>query len=84
MISAGFHLAGGRGGGVLREEELNLLVCELAQLCAEHVVYAYMVCISAIEGDTVSSWRVTWGSAVRRAGERNGGICGGLTKGTQQ
>jgi hypothetical protein len=33
-------------GDVLREEELELLVCELAQLGAEHIVDADVVCIS--------------------------------------
>jgi hypothetical protein len=35
------------GGDVLREEELELLVCELAQLGAEHVVNADVVCIAS-------------------------------------
>jgi hypothetical protein len=40
--------AGDGCGDVLREEELELFVCELAQLGAEDIVDADVVCISSV------------------------------------
>lgn len=66
----------------LREEELNLLVGKMAELVAEDIMYADMVCISSAVKVAVSgSSRV---DRRARCGGRSLRWLRGLTKGTQQ
>jgi hypothetical protein len=57
---------GHAGGDVLREEELELLVRKLAQLRAEHIVDADVVCIASAGAASVSAPGVSVKDAVRR------------------
>jgi hypothetical protein len=50
-------------GNILREEELELVVGELAQLRTEHIVDADVVCIApAIVAASVKAYCMSWGA----------------------
>lgn len=79
---------GGDEGNALRQEEFDLLVGELAQLGAEHIVDADVVCISsgAPGGSARAPQTEGAGAGAATCGrglESNGGF-GKLTTGTRQ